>query len=335
MLFSKLTLATIAAYAVQSSSADSIYSIASTTDDFSTLAAAVDAAGLTDTLSGEGSFTVFAPPNAAFEALGDATLTKLLDPVWQPQLQDIILYHALGSKVISTDLKDGMTAQTLNFQKDDITINLQPPRVNENSKVILTLVDVPADNGVVHGIDTVLLPPSATSSIVDIAVGGDAFSTLVAALSAAGLVDTLKGDGPFTVFAPTNDAFAALPEGTVDDLLKPENIDKLTAILKLHVVSGNANSASLATGPVTTLEGSSVDVVVTTEGVMVKDAKVVTADIIASNGIIHVVDSVLLPNEDDTAESGATEDDTAESGAFVYGTTVAAAAVAAVVITIA
>merc|ERR1712194_556866 len=122
-----------------------------------------------------------------------------------------------------------------------------------------------------------------------------------------------------------NDAFAALPEGTVDDLLKPENIDKLTAILKLHVVSGNANSASLATGPVTTLEGSSVDVVVTTEGVMVKDAKVVTADIIASNGIIHVVDSVLLPNEDDTAESGA----------FVYGTTVAAAAVAAVVITIA
>ncbi|MFU8776903.1 MAG: fasciclin domain-containing protein [Roseovarius sp.] len=131
--------------------------------------------------------------------------------------------------------------------------------------------------------------------IVDIAAGNESFSTLVAAVQAAGLVDTLKSEGPFTVFAPTNDAFAALPAGTVEDLLKPENKDRLTAILTYHVVPGKVMSGDLSDGmTATTVQGTDVTIG-TTDGVTVDGAKVVQADIEASNGVIHVIDSVILP----------------------------------------
>jgi uncharacterized surface protein with fasciclin (FAS1) repeats len=131
--------------------------------------------------------------------------------------------------------------------------------------------------------------------IVDIAAGNESFSTLVAAVQAADLVDTLKGEGPFTVFAPTNDAFAALPAGTVEDLLKPENKDKLTAILTYHVVPGKVMSGDLSDGmTATTVQGTDVTIG-TTDGVTVDGAKVVQADIEASNGVIHVIDTVILP----------------------------------------
>jgi len=132
--------------------------------------------------------------------------------------------------------------------------------------------------------------------IVDTAVEAGSFTTLAAALGAAGLVETLKGEGPFTVFAPTDEAFAALPEGTVEDLLKPENKDKLTAILTYHVVPGKVMSTDLSDGmTAATVEGS--DITIKTEGgVMVNDAAVTTADVEASNGVIHVIDSVLMPS---------------------------------------
>jgi uncharacterized surface protein with fasciclin (FAS1) repeats len=131
--------------------------------------------------------------------------------------------------------------------------------------------------------------------IVDIAAGNESFSTLVAAVQAADLVDTLKGEGPFTVFAPTDEAFAALPAGTVEDLLKPENKDKLTAVLTYHVVPGKVMSGDLSDGmTATTVQGSDVTIG-TTDGVSVDGAKVVQADIEASNGVIHVIDSVILP----------------------------------------
>ena len=132
--------------------------------------------------------------------------------------------------------------------------------------------------------------------IVDIAASNGNFNTLVAAVTAAGLVDTLKGEGPFTVFAPTDAAFAALPEGTVETLLMPENIDTLTAILTYHVVPGAVTSDQLAGQhlDVATVNGAEVRVN-GTNGVMINDATVTTADIIASNGVIHVIDSVLLP----------------------------------------
>ena len=144
----------------------------------------------------------------------------------------------------------------------------------------------------VAGCDTMMSEPD----IVDIASQNDQFSTLVAAVSAAGLVDTLKGDGPFTVFAPTNDAFAALPAGTVETLLLPENKDQLVAVLTYHVVPGAVTSDQLAGQrlSVDTVQGSSVHID-GRNGVKVDGANVVAADIIASNGVIHVIDKVILP----------------------------------------
>ena len=111
---------------------------------------AIDATGLGDVLKEDGTFTIFAPPNSAFEKLPADRVTKLLDPTWQPQLQDVLAYHALGSEVLSTDLSDGLTAATLNFQGEEITINLDPARVNEVSNILVDagLVDIEADNGV-------------------------------------------------------------------------------------------------------------------------------------------------------------------------------------------
>jgi len=132
--------------------------------------------------------------------------------------------------------------------------------------------------------------------IVDTAAGAGTFETLVAAVEAAGLVDTLKGDGPFTVFAPTDEAFAALPEGTVEDLLKPENIDQLTAILTYHVVPGKVMAADVATGEVEAVSGVDLSLMADNGSVMVEEATVVSADIEATNGVIHVIDQVLIPS---------------------------------------
>ena len=133
--------------------------------------------------------------------------------------------------------------------------------------------------------------------IVDTAIAAVQFGTLVAAVQAAGLVDVLKGDGPFTVFAPTDEAFAALPAGTVENLLKPENKDQLTAILTYHVVPGKIMSADIAgkTAEVTTVQGSDISVNAM-NGVMVDNATVVAADIEADNGVIHVIDQVVMPH---------------------------------------
>ena len=133
-------------------------------------------------------------------------------------------------------------------------------------------------------------------TIVEVAQGAGSFDTLVAAVTAADLAGTLSGDGPFTVFAPTDEAFAALPEGTVESLLQPENKDQLVEILTYHVVPGQIDAADLPDGrvQVETVQGSTL-MIDTTDGVMVDDANVVTADVAASNGVIHVIDSVLMP----------------------------------------
>ena len=133
-------------------------------------------------------------------------------------------------------------------------------------------------------------------NIVGLAVGNEDLSTLVAAVKAAGLVETLSGKGPFTVFAPTNDAFAALPAGTVENLLKPENKDQLIAVLTYHVVSGEAYAKDLSNGQkINTVEGDDVKVKINSNGVMINDGKVVAADVKATNGVVHVIDQVLLP----------------------------------------
>jgi uncharacterized surface protein with fasciclin (FAS1) repeats len=138
----------------------------------------------------------------------------------------------------------------------------------------------------------------AQKDIVDTAAAAGSFNTLVAALQAAGLVDALKGDGPFTVFAPSDDAFAKLPAGTVESLLQPENLDRLRAILSYHVVSGRVMAANVSDGLVAqTLNGESLTFAVDESGARVGGATIVAADVATSNGVIHVIDTVLLPKQ--------------------------------------
>lgn len=143
-------------------------------------------------------------------------------------------------------------------------------------------------------------PVAAVGNIVEVAVGAGNFTTLAAALTAAGLVETLSGPGPFTVFAPTDDAFAALPAGLVDKLLMPEHKDHLVQLLTYHVVAGQVMAADIMDGDVKTVEGSTVKLA-TMDGVMVNDAKVISADVMASNGVIHAIDKVILPPKFDVA----------------------------------
>jgi uncharacterized surface protein with fasciclin (FAS1) repeats len=136
---------------------------------------------------------------------------------------------------------------------------------------------------------------AAGKDIVALASGADNFKTLVAAVKAAGLVETLQGEGPFTVFAPNDAAFAKLPAGTLEDLLKPENKDKLAAILKYHVVPGKVMAADVKTSEAKTAQGQSVNLVVSAAGVKVDNATVIKTDLLANNGVIHVIDTVILP----------------------------------------
>ncbi len=138
----------------------------------------------------------------------------------------------------------------------------------------------------------------STDNIVDIAASNDSFSTLATAIEAARLIETLSNNGPFTVFAPTNEAFAALPEGVLEELLKPENRDELVKILTYHVVPGQVTSEQLSNGSVETAEGQSVTVDVGDRAIKINDSNVIRADILASNGVIHVIDRVLIPPQE-------------------------------------
>ena len=136
----------------------------------------------------------------------------------------------------------------------------------------------------------------SSNDIVAVASGAGIFNTLVAAVKAAGLVETLQSPGPFTVFAPTDEAFSKLPKGTVEDLLKPENKDKLVAILTYHVLAGKVMAAAVKTMKAKTLNGNELDLKVAGGVVTVNNAKVIKTDVVASNGVIHVIDTVVLPN---------------------------------------
>lgn len=258
---------------------------------FKTLVAAVQAAGLVDTLSGEGPFTVFAPTDEAFAKLPEGTVETLLKPENKDKLVAILTYHVVPGKVMAKDVKT-MAAKTVNGQEAQLKVSDKGVYI-DNAKVVKT--DIATSNGVIHVIDSVILPKEGPGTIVDVAVGAGKFNTLVAAVKAAGLVDTLSGKGPFTVFAPTDEAFAKLPEGTVESLLKPENKDKLVAILTYHVVAGKVMSKDVKTSQVKTVNGQELSVKVTDWGVKVDNAKVVAVDIPASNGVIHVINSVVLP----------------------------------------
>jgi len=260
-------------------------------EDHNTLEAAVIAADLAETLSGEGSFTVFAPTDAAFAALPAGTVEALLaDPTGD--LTQILLYHVLGSTVLSGNLSDGQTAETLNGAEITVSINDDGVFIND-AKV--TVADIETDNGVVHVIDAVLLPPAKPASVVEVIVNSEDHATLETAVGAASLVETLSGEGSFTVFAPTDAAFAALPEGTVEALLADPTGD-LTQILLYHVLGSTVLSGNLSDGQTAeTLNGAEITVSINDDGVFINDAKVTVADIETDNGVVHVIDAVLDP----------------------------------------
>merc|ERR1719162_2040797 len=277
-----------------------IVELAQSVDSLSTLVAAVVAGDLVTTLTSPGPFTVFAPTNDAFGALPAGTLDTLLKPENKATLVDILTYHVLSGQVLSTDLAASQEVATVEGKNIKVTKDASGVKVGANLEATVVAADNLASNGVAHIIDAVMLPPSAltdapTLNIVELAQSVDTLSTLVAAVVAGDLVTTLSSPGPFTVFAPTNDAFAALPAGTLDSLLKPENKATLVDILTYHVVGAVALSTDLSDGQVIdTVEGKSVTVHIG-DGVKINDANVVMADVMATNGVVHVVDGVLLP----------------------------------------
>ncbi len=292
-----------------------IVEVAVGAEQFPTLVAAVQAAGLVETLQGDGPFTVFAPTEEAFaaalEALGLTAEELLADT---ETLTAVLTYHVVPGKVLAADVVglDGQSVATANGAEVMISVDGDTVMIN-GATVVAT--DIEASNGVIHVIDTVLLPPAGDDAmtdddamgeepgdIVEVAVGAEQFPTLVAAVQAAGLVETLQGDGPFTVFAPTEEAFAAALEAlglTAEELLA--DTETLTAVLTYHVVPGKvlaADVVGLDGQSVATANGAEVMISVDGDTVMINGATVVATDIEASNGVIHVIDTVLLPPAD-------------------------------------
>ena len=256
---------------------------------FTTLAAALQAAGLVDALKGEGPFTVFAPTDDAFAKLPEGTVEALLADI--PALSDILLYHVAEGQLFAADVLALEKIETLQGKSAKVSL-MDGKAMVDGAEIIIT--DILTSNGVIHVIDSVIIPPM---DIVETAVADGRFTTLAAALEAADLVETLKGEGPFTVFAPTDDAFAKLPAGTVEDLLKPENLETLKNILLYHVVEGKVMASDVVTlESAETVLGQEVTVRVEDGKVYINDAELIITDIETYNGVIHVIDSVLLPN---------------------------------------
>ncbi|MBC7835040.1 MAG: fasciclin domain-containing protein [Phycisphaerales bacterium] len=272
-------------------SADDIVTTAVKAGKFKTLAAALKAAGLDDDLMGKGPFTVFAPTDEAFAKLPKGTVETLLKPENKAMLESILKQHVVAGEAMAKDVVTMPSWTTLSGQRIDVTSKGGKVMI-DNATVVMA--DVECSNGVVHAIDTVLMP--ADQDIVQTAMKAGSFNTLVAALKAAGWDDDLKGAGPFTVFAPTDAAFEKLPPGTVENLMKPENKDKLVNLLTYHVVAGRVYAdqvAKMSSGK--TVQGESVKVMAKNGSVMIDGATVVMADVETSNGVIHAVDTVLMP----------------------------------------
>ncbi|MEM7227386.1 MAG: fasciclin domain-containing protein [Planctomycetota bacterium] len=259
--------------------------------DFNTLVAAVDAAGLVETLQGDGPFTVFAPTDEAFAKLGHDTLDSLLKKSNRQKLTDILTYHVASGNLGVADVATRRTIQTVNGQRLDISTESNRLTI-DGANLILT--NIQCDNGVIHVIDSVMLP--SMDNLVQSAQSAGMFGTLLAAVTEAGLAPTLANEGPFTVLAPTDEAFAKLGHDAIDDLLKKENRAQLTAILTYHVIPGRVYSEqALSAGNASTLQGGTARFALDNGRFRVNNANIISVDIEASNGVAHVIDTVLMP----------------------------------------
>jgi uncharacterized surface protein with fasciclin (FAS1) repeats len=289
--FFGLALAVVAGFSGVANAQKNIVETAVEAGSFKTLVAAATAADLGGALSGPGPFTVFAPTDDAFAKLPKGTVETLLKPENKAKLQAILKYHVVSGTVMAADVVKVKGAVSLAGQRIAVKVDGGKVAV-DGANVVKT--DIKCSNGVIHVIDSVILP--STDLIPAVADKAGSFKTLLAAVKAAGLAETLSGEGPFTVFAPTDAAFAKIPEATLKDLLKPENKDKLVAILTYHVVPGRVFSeGALEAKSAKTVQGASVKISVKNGAAYVDNAKIVSTDINAANGVIHVIDTVIMP----------------------------------------
>jgi transforming growth factor-beta-induced protein len=281
-----------ASMASRSAGETNIVQTAIAAGQFNTLASLLTQAGLVDTLSTAGPYTVFAPTDAAFAKVPKATLAALAgNPAL---LKSVLLYHVVPGSVTSADVVKLTAAKTL--EGGSLSIKVADGSAYVDGAKVIT-PDVMASNGVIHVIDSVLIPKTAAAparNIVQTAVAAGQFKTLASLLTKAGLAKTLQGKGPFTVFAPTDAAFAKVPKATLASLAK--NKAKLRAVLLYHVVKGKVTAArAMKLHAAKTLEGKSLSIRVRNGKVIVGGAAVTKADVMASNGVIHVVNKVLIP----------------------------------------
>ncbi len=277
--------------------AQTVLDIVVDSPNHNTLETAVLAAGLEGALAGDGPFTVFAPTDAAFAMVDAAVLEGLLaDP--KGALTDVLTYHVTSGVADGTNISDGLAISTLLGQNVTFSVNDNGIFVNN---ILVSVADIKASNGVVHVIDAVLIPgPTAPSrqdlpaTVMDIIAGSEVHTQLNSLITAAQLDDDLKTDGPFTVFAPVDDAFAALPTEVVNALVA-DPTGALANVLLYHVTSGVASSSNIMDGTmVSNLAGKNINFTINDAGVFVNNVKVSITDLRAQNGVVHVVEAVLL-----------------------------------------
>ena len=268
-----------------------VFDIIAESSAHDTLEIAIIQADLVGALSGDGPFTVFAPTDAAFAAVDPLVFQTILAS--NAILTPILLHHVHNQgSVLSTDLMDGMIVSTMN--NDNVTITQVNDSTFKVDDATIIIADLIAGNGVVHVIDMVLTPPVPEEiTVVDIVVNSPDHNTLEDALTAAELIETLSGDGPFTVFAPTDAAFDALEAGTLDALLT--DVPALTELLMHHVHSGSLEDTDLTDGlSVLTLNNDNLTVTNDGTSIMIDNAMVTVSVTQADNGIVHVIDAVLV-----------------------------------------
>jgi transforming growth factor-beta-induced protein len=265
---------------------------ASSDKNFSILVEALTKADLVSVLNSTGNFTVFAPTNDAFKALFTQLGVTGISDLSKETLTPILLYHVLGTAMQSSMLTTGylstLSPSHGNFLSLEVNVTAG---VKLNKETTVTKADIDLKNGVIHVIDKVLLPPT----VVGVAMENDSFSILVQAVVKAGLAETLNGTGPFTVFAPTNAAFTALFTQLGVSGIADLTAAQLIPILKYHVVSGNVLSSQLTNGSVQTLNGA-INVTLSPAPAINGTAKIIATDVQGSNGVVHVIDKVLLPS---------------------------------------
>lgn len=322
----KLNLAslflTYSAFAVAEEAAPTIVDLAVATEDLSTLVAAVQAAELVDTLADpDGTFTVFAPTNEAFEGIDEKFLTE----PWKTHLTDILSFHVLGDTVLAADVSDGAVITALSGENFTATVNDTGVFFGTDlfsSQV--TTADVEASNGVVHIVNAFFVPNWVSLTLADIAANVEGFDSVARFITQGGLEDEISAENR-TIFAPNADAFATVPADLTGQIANDESL--IAVILKHHIVEGVWSAASLSDGlELTTLDGNTLTVTITDEGAMIESSMIVETDYLAINGVSHVISTVLLPPDlmpggggDDVDAPTATPVDEPTSNAMALG----------------